>query len=104
MRRFLAVVWCFCGVLVFPQILPTVGSNVCGELRADVGEWSNDEYATFMSYYLPVETDPDVAAAFNMLLVPANSSFDYDEFMWYYSDFMDTTDTDTDSDSDVESP
>lgn len=104
MRRLLAVAWCFCGVLVFPGIFPNVGSRGSTQLRADVGDWSDEEYATFMGYYAPVSYDQNVAAAFSMLIAPPDNSFDYDEFMWYYSEFMDTTDGQTNPGGGVSTP
>ncbi len=89
MRRFLCAAWWVCGVPVFLQILQIVDSNRNPGSRIGVGDMTDEEYSTFLSFYLQGPNDPEFAKRFNMLLAPPNAGFDRDEFMRYYGGFPD---------------
>lgn len=89
MRRFLSVLWCFCGVLVFPEIFPLDGSFASQHAHADVGDFTDEEYAALMLYFMPQdEPEQDVADAVYMLLSPPEPEFDHDGFMEDYWQIM----------------
>lgn len=92
MLRLLSALWCICGVLVFPDVFPLDGTSRSSRLYADVGDMTDEEYASLMLYFMPQdEYEQDVADAINMLLTPPEPEFDHDGFMEVYWQVMDQT-------------
>ena len=66
-------------MMLIVGILPYGESSaIQPQLKADVGEYTDEEYAEMMQYYTLTPPDPVVAQAFQQLIVPQPEP-EYDE-------------------------